>query len=318
MESSCWPESLPSNRIKAIQKLTQGQHLTSKLREMLRRSEKTEPDINSVDDVVGEILGMFDNTLSILNSSSFEEVPDMPIGDIRSPGSWDDQKSENYGESTKTLTPLKVKRGCYKRRKDSWTSIKITPRLIDDGHAWRKYGQKVILNAKHQRNYYRCTHKTDQGCRATKQVQMTEDEPPQYKITYSGHHTCNNLLRSPLIILDSPDHKDNSFVLSFEGTGLNNNKQVDSCFPSAKQDPKEGFPSLVFRHNEASSSDNYLPWDLTTQVPSEPMSMMSSGLDHEDMISSEVYSSTCSTHGYEIDNIIGSNIFGDFPFEMCS
>nr|GEZ84824.1 RNA-directed DNA polymerase, eukaryota, reverse transcriptase zinc-binding domain protein [Tanacetum cinerariifolium] len=28
-------------------------------------------------------------------------------------------------------------------------------------------------------NYYRCTHKFDQGCRATKQVQKTEDEPPK-------------------------------------------------------------------------------------------------------------------------------------------
>ncbi|KAL4557759.1 hypothetical protein LXL04_035947 [Taraxacum kok-saghyz] len=323
-EFSCWPESLPSSRIKAIEELTQGQHLTTKLRRMLRQPQKIDPDVDSVDDVVKQILGMFDNTLSILNSSSFNEVADVPSGDVRSPtlSSLDDQKSEDYGESSKTVTPMKVKRGCYKRRKDSWTSIKIAPTLIDDGYAWRKYGQKVILNAKHQRNYYRCTHKTEQGCRATKQVQKTEDEPPQYKLTYSGYHTCQNI-RTPLIILDSDeDQKDNSFVLNFETPALNKNKQVDSCFPSTKHDKKESFPSLSFRNNQASpSDDHYLPWNLTTQVsevPSEPMSMMSSGLDHEDMISSEVYSSTCSTNGYEIDNLLRSNGFSDFPFELCS
>ena len=104
MASSCWPESLRSSRIKAIEELTQGQHLTTKLRQMLRRPQKIEPDVDSVDDVVKQILGMFDNTLSILNSSSFNEVADVPSGDVRSPtpSSLDDQKSEDYGESSKT------------------------------------------------------------------------------------------------------------------------------------------------------------------------------------------------------------------------
>ena len=36
-------------------------------------------------------------------------------------------------------------------RKNSQSWIRITPNFHDDGYAWRKYGQKVILNAKHQR-----------------------------------------------------------------------------------------------------------------------------------------------------------------------
>nr|GEV33994.1 hypothetical protein [Tanacetum cinerariifolium] len=33
----------------------------------------------------------------------------------------------------------------------SWTSTKVTSDLIDDGYAWRKYGQKEILNKTHKR-----------------------------------------------------------------------------------------------------------------------------------------------------------------------
>lgn len=58
-----------------------------------------------------------------------------------------------------------------------------------DGYSWRKYGQKPIVNAKHPREYYRCGHK-DQGCKATKQVQIVSDNPTQYKIIYLGKHTC--------------------------------------------------------------------------------------------------------------------------------
>lgn len=206
------------------------------------------------------------------------------------------------------------------------------------------------------RSYYRCTHKIEQGCKATKQVQKTDDEPPKYTITYNGHHTCKNLLRAPQIILNSPNPRDNSILLNFETNTLtendkqvgsyfpsikhtsnegfsslglkhetvtlSENKQVGPCFPSIKHTPKEGYPSLGLKQEYTSSSDDYIPWDMISRpshVPSEPMSMMSSLLDHEEMITSGVFSSTCSTpYGYEIDDILGSNYFGDFPFELCS
>lgn len=72
---------------------------------------------------------------------------------------------------------------------------------MDDGQAWRKYGQKVILNAKFPRNYYRCTHKYDQSCQATKQVQQVEEDPPKFRTTYYGHHSCTNFLRASEIVL---------------------------------------------------------------------------------------------------------------------
>ncbi|KAL6655837.1 hypothetical protein ACP70R_006663 [Stipagrostis hirtigluma subsp. patula] len=60
----------------------------------------------------------------------------------------------------------------------------------DDGHSWRKYGQKGILGAKHPRSYYRCKHRHSQGCVATKQVQRTDDDPTLFDVTYHGRHTC--------------------------------------------------------------------------------------------------------------------------------
>ncbi|CAL5074767.1 unnamed protein product [Urochloa decumbens] len=60
----------------------------------------------------------------------------------------------------------------------------------DDGHSWRKYGQKEILGAKYPRGYYRCTHRHSQGCAATKQVQRADEDPTLFDIVYLGDHTC--------------------------------------------------------------------------------------------------------------------------------
>lgn len=61
---------------------------------------------------------------------------------------------------------------------------------IDDGHCWRKYGQKDILGSTHPRGYYRCTHRHSQGCLATKQVQRSDDDRTIFEVTYRGRHTC--------------------------------------------------------------------------------------------------------------------------------
>nr|GEW71410.1 probable WRKY transcription factor 70 [Tanacetum cinerariifolium] len=315
MESSSRPGSLPCNRIKATQELTRGKQLTYKLREMLGQQEKIDSDLKLVDGVVSEILGMFDNTLSILNSYTFnEKLPHIQSSAV------DDQQSHDSGESDKSVRSVKTKRGCYKRQRTSSTSTKVTSTLIDDGYAWRKYGQKPILNAKYQRNYFRCTHKDEQGCQATKQVQKTDDEPPKYVITYNGHHTCNNLQTASQILSDTPKRADNSFLLNFETSTPTENKQASPCLISMKQTPNDNLPSLCLENEQASSSNNYTPWDpiaQLSQVSFEPMSMISSGFDHEDVISSEVFSSTCSTNCYKIDYMNGSNDFGELVYEFC-
>ncbi|CAH1446066.1 unnamed protein product [Lactuca virosa] len=172
MDSRSWPEGSPCCRSKAIQELIQS------------------PENSYC--VEDQALDMFGNTLSFMSSYSVNKVSKIPINNISSSNCLDGRRSIATDKMVKTV---KNSRGCYIRKR-SWTSTKVTS-LIDDGHVWRKYGQKEIINAKHKRNYYRCTHKFDQGCQATKQVQQTEHEPTKYKITYNRHHTCNTFLSTP-------------------------------------------------------------------------------------------------------------------------
>ncbi|XP_020086781.1 WRKY transcription factor 55-like [Ananas comosus] len=60
----------------------------------------------------------------------------------------------------------------------------------DDGYTWRKYGQKNILGSRYPRSYFRCTHRNFYGCEAKKRVQLLDDDPYTYEVTYCGTHTC--------------------------------------------------------------------------------------------------------------------------------
>ncbi|WVZ54791.1 hypothetical protein U9M48_005537 [Paspalum notatum var. saurae] len=84
-------------------------------------------------------------------------------------------------------------------RKDerSWTSDTYAP--YDDGHQWRKYGEKKLSNSNFPRFYYRCTYKNDMKCPATKQVQQKDtSDPPLFSVTYFNHHTCSTSSSSAL------------------------------------------------------------------------------------------------------------------------
>ncbi|KAK9070009.1 hypothetical protein SSX86_010407 [Deinandra increscens subsp. villosa] len=303
MEFSSWPESSAINRIKAIQELTQGQILTDWLQEMIGQPEKVESNLELFDDALAQIIGVFGNTVSVFKSSSnFNNISFNQTHDMTSPNDCDDNmlKDTKY---VKAMMPLKVRRGCYKRSKNTMIHTTVTFNLVNDGYAWRKYGQKEIINSEHPRQYYRCTHKYEQGCKATKQVQMIDDEPSKYMITYHRHHTCSNSQTPCHIILDSPSPKENSVLISFDTNPLIKKKQVSGFSPSlTTQKPNNRFPSLIF------SSDCYTTWDPFTQsskVPLEPLSMMSYGLD-------------MSTSGYEIDDMILIDNFG-VPFsKLCS
>lgn len=41
------------------------------------------------------------------------------------------------------------------------------------------------------RGYYRCTHRKEQGCLATKQIQRSDEDPTIIEVTYIGRHTCS-------------------------------------------------------------------------------------------------------------------------------
>ncbi|KAK3042965.1 hypothetical protein RJ639_001041 [Escallonia herrerae] len=141
------------------------------------------------------------------------------------------------------------------------------------------------------RNYFRCTHKFDQGCQATMQVQMTEDEPAMYKTTYHGFHTCKNLLKAPQIILNSTHPAtDSSYLLCFDSDRIEKSKEHKQIFPM---------------------SDYLMSPDLTTLDSPGPMTVLSPGSDHGDVLSSGVYSCTATASTY---SSFGMDTMGSVDF----
>lgn len=111
MESPTWPETFPSNRIQAIQKLIQGRNVINNLYKMLGQAKKIETDLTSEDGAVVQILGLFENTLSIISSN---EPHQHLMSGFHFPDSSNGHKSNKLYESLSI--PAKTKRGCYKRR----------------------------------------------------------------------------------------------------------------------------------------------------------------------------------------------------------
>ncbi|XP_068340600.1 probable WRKY transcription factor 70 [Pyrus communis] len=313
-----WSDSVLSNRERVMEELIQGRELASQL--------STAYDNRSVvnGDDEGSAEG-FVNTLLILNGkeSDQEFVSDQIQGNSSSVSggggsgvndggsvvsrggadlsSWDANhdhaaaiKSEDYTEeeiSCKSTSSFKDGRDSYKRRKttDSWT--RDTPGLIDDGHAWRKYGNKVIHNAKHPRSYFRCTHKFDQGCKATKHVQQVQDHPSVLRTTYYGAHTCRDYFKTSDLVLDCTNHRDSSMFISFDNANCLTNKQEHPFFASfASSSVKEELIVKATSDHTLTSHDNhwlqsdYLvsPDDLMAFKSSGPVSGFSSSIDQYD------------------------------------
>ncbi|CAN6709931.1 unnamed protein product [Malus baccata var. baccata] len=213
-----------------------------------------------------------------------------------------DRSSEDSGESRKTQA-FKDRRGCYKRRKtcQSWT---VTSTKIEDGQAWRKYGQKIILNAPYPRAYFRCTRKFDQGCKASKQVQQIQDNPLTYQTTYIGEHTCRAMIKpSPMIIGSNP--RDSQTVSSESGTPHRQNPSffgtsAPSILIAKQEDYKVGTPSDV--------TDNSMWHDLKDHLDlSETVGICVSS--NEDVVSNMHWDE-------DMDYVVKSiNFEEDFNFE---
>ncbi|KAF7014037.1 unnamed protein product [Triticum aestivum] len=106
-----------------------------------------------------------------------------------------------------------------RRRSKSPFINMVTARTLNDGKTWRKYGQKYIHASTNPRSYYRCSHKPDQGCQATRQVQESDSNPSEYIISYYGQHTCKDpsTFRSLVIqgAADAAPPEDCSNLISF-------------------------------------------------------------------------------------------------------
>ena len=148
------------------------------------------------------------------------------------------------------------------------------------------------------RNYYRCLYKFEQGCKATKQVQKTEDDPTKYMITYHQHHTCKNFLGPPQIILDSPDDaNDTSMIINFESNSLIEKKEVDHHFTQKKHEQHKCLSSAPLRDSQS--------------CPFGPVFPMSSGLEHD----CEIFTGVSSPIN-EIKHILKDFDFDEIPLDV--
>ncbi|BFG36606.1 hypothetical protein CerSpe_228800 [Prunus speciosa] len=239
-------------------------------------------DLGSGDDegFVNKMLGSFSNTLFISNGKEMKEFhhhDDQELviqvntsgggGSGAGASSWDVDHlldhaikyEASHEETCKSASTSKDRKGSYKKRKTCHSWIKDSPALTEDGHAWRKYGQKLILNAKHPRNYFRCTHKFDQACQATKHVQKVEDDPPLFRTTYYGNHTCRDYLNASELVLDCTSPRESSKFIRFDDTNLSS-KQEHPFFSSFK----------LLKQEDQCFKEETTPSDyMTTQHPNQ-------------------------------------------------
>ncbi|MFS8013232.1 putative transcription factor WRKY family [Helianthus anomalus] len=176
------------NKEELVETLTRGRNSAKKLQNLL--TQKVNDDgLASVDDLVTEIAQSFYGGLLVLNSSNSGEVSRVPVSShaISSACSGDQRPEVHSGKTPASVA--KGRRGCYKRRRTIDSRMEVSE-SIEDGYAWRKYGQKEILNSDFPRCYFRCTQKQVYGCKALKQVQKLEDGSNMFHIIYFGHHTC--------------------------------------------------------------------------------------------------------------------------------
>ncbi|XP_062155519.1 probable WRKY transcription factor 70 isoform X1 [Alnus glutinosa] len=267
-----WPEKLSNTRQKVIKELVQGQECATQLKTLLHKTLE--------DQLVSKILRSFTESISVLTSFESGEVCQNLQAVSHADSHCDDRRSEDSGESSRKRPASKDRRGCYRRRKTAHTWTTVSPTVENDGHAWRKYGQKEILNAKHPRSYFRCTRKFDQGCRATKQVQRKEDDPQMFQTTYIGHHTCRDILKTPQIITEC--HGWESFLGNSESAIPSKEDgavtTVSSSTPTIKEESKEEALSDL-TDNLPSLGDHLWP-DLKDFELSGPM-----GSDNGDVVS---------------------------------
>ncbi|XP_037481222.1 probable WRKY transcription factor 67 [Triticum dicoccoides] len=151
------------------------------------------------------------------------------------------------------------RRSTSRRRSKSPFINMVTARTLNDGKTWRKYGQKYIHASTNPRSYYRCSHKPDQGCQATRQVQESESNPSEYIISYYGQHTCKDpsTFRSLFIqgAADAAPPADCSNLISF--TSINGAAASTSTSAFAHCGVKEAVdlhPMLSSRFSNYSSS----------------------------------------------------------------
>ncbi|KAH0457285.1 hypothetical protein IEQ34_013709 [Dendrobium chrysotoxum] len=227
----------------AMKELARGLDSVAKLASLLQvgSSERGRQEAATAGLLTEEIMGRISKAMAALESGE-----NMGVNLVEHPSSCVTGNKEGIGGKSKMQSTRKAG---YRRRGSPYSWTRITTNTIDDGHTWRKYGQKDIFSAKYPRSYFRCTHKFDQGCKASKQVQRSEDDPSLYVITYFGEHTCVDPKKATI----TPSRE--LCIISFESSNGENIKQETlSSFPSLNQESEE---EVLSKLTSADSASDY-------------------------------------------------------------
>ncbi|XP_073125682.1 probable WRKY transcription factor 30 isoform X2 [Henckelia pumila] len=164
--------------------LTHGGELAKQLLLNFQSSNSSQAQQEALVWLLNEILNTYDRALSVIEHAGGTGGDQMVAIMSASPGNQEDQPRWISGEKG---VPTWTRRVVVCGETGNETQ------LHDDGHSWRKYGQKDIQRSK----YPRCTH--GKGCLARKQVQRSNEDPTAYEVTYKGLHTCSNNPPIPII-----------------------------------------------------------------------------------------------------------------------
>lgn len=176
-----WPPPL----MQVMDDLIKGQEFATQLQGLLRDNPK-------VGLLMDQILQSFSRAIDAAKAGAGEWSSDVQSEVTYGGSGGGKRKSGAGGDSS---------RGACRRRTQQSSVVTKTMNTLDDGQAWRKYGQKYIHNSKHPRAYFRCTHKYDQQCAAQRQVQRCEDDDDDkdtFRVTYIGVHTCRDPAAAPV------------------------------------------------------------------------------------------------------------------------
>lgn len=200
-----------------INELMQGYEHAKQLQSVRSPSAATELQIQSILSSIGKAINM----LMSRDCEGETQPTDSPHSISGSPHSENSNGTTFREDECRVLSKKRkmVPKWTEQIRVSAGSSLEGPP---DDGHSWRKYGQKDILGAKYPRAYYRCTHKHLQGCLAKKQVQRSEEDPSIFNIMYQGTHTCMQAphLASPkLQEKQQQQHPQQQLLINFR-TGL--------------------------------------------------------------------------------------------------
>ncbi|KAL3653385.1 WRKY Transcription Factor [Castilleja foliolosa] len=295
-------EDFHAKRGKVIMELSKGKQFATWLQNLLQ--QPADDGLGLAQQLALQILRSFTETLSEMGSC-FESAQITAV-----------DCSISDESLKKTPVPGAKRRGCYKRRKtlDSWVIVSSTK---EDGCAWRKYGQKAVMSSTYPRCYFRCTHKHE-GCKATKQVQRTKENPIMYQITYFNHHTCTEKLRHLHDHIVDPDHVDPNLI-SFE---MNIQPKPDQYSPNptstisqAKEEIKEdnvGMDQDLVVFGEAKSTLND-PWqDIEIGLESSGYKPEWAHIENEVGPRFDQSHEATSLHGFE-----EANELGDIDYLWC-